>query len=59
MDSQYTPNIVSMDELREAVAASVSLSIEEQQQYSVSAVDGSISPIGPTMGMFPTDPTFP
>jgi hypothetical protein len=53
---QYTPNIVSMDELREAVAASVSLSLEEQQQYSVSA--GSTSPIGPTMGMYPTDPIW-
>ena len=55
MEYQYTPNIVSMDELREAVSASVSLSLEEQQQYSVSAV----SPIGPTMGMYPTEPIAP
>mgnify|MGYP006137212187 CR=1 FL=1 len=52
----YTPNIVSMDELREAVSASVSMSLEEQQLYSISSVD---SPIGPTMGMFPTEPTWP
>lgn len=58
MDSQYTPNIVSMDELREAVAASVSLSHEEQQRYSVSSADGSIGP-GPTMGMYPTFPSDP
>jgi hypothetical protein len=55
MDSQYTPNIVSMDELREVVAFSVSVSLEEQQQASMSAV----SPIGPTMGMYPTDPIDP
>jgi hypothetical protein len=55
MEYQYTPNIVSMDELREAVAASVSVSMEEQQAATVSA----IAPIGPTMGMFPTEPTFP
>lgn len=55
MESQYTPNIVSMDELREAVAASVSASIVEQQA-AISA--GGTSPIGPTMGMFPTDPIW-
>lgn len=55
MDYQYTPNIVSMDELYEAVAASVSASLEEQQAATVSA----LSPIGPTMGMFPTDPIVP
>jgi hypothetical protein len=58
VEYQYTPNIVSMDELREAVAASVSLSREEQQQYSASSADGSIGP-GQTMGMYPTFPSDP
>jgi hypothetical protein len=58
MDHQYTPNIVSMDGLYEAVAASVSLSHEEQQQYSASAANGSIDP-GQTMGMYPTFPSDP
>lgn len=53
MDYLYTPNIVSMDGLYEAVAASVSLSLEEQQQFSVSSTDGTIEP---TMGMFPVEP---
>ena len=52
---QYTPNIVAMDELREAVAASVSASMVEQQ----AAISAGTSPIGPTMGMFPTEPTWP
>lgn len=53
MDYQYTPNIVSMDGLFEAVAASVSLSLEEQQQYSVSSTSSTTEP---TMGMFPVEP---
>ena len=47
MDYQYTPNIVSMDELHEAVVASVHASLEEQQQASTVS---AFSPIGPTMG---------
>jgi hypothetical protein len=58
MEYQYTPNIVSMDGLYEAVAASVSLSQQEQQQYSASAGDGPIGP-GSTMGMYPTFPSDP
>jgi hypothetical protein len=55
MDSQYTPNIVSMDELREAVSASVSASMEEQQAATVSAM----APIGPTMGYHQPYPIEP
>ncbi len=51
MEYQYTPNIVSMDELHEAVAASVSLSMEEQASMASYS-----DPTGPTMGMFPVEP---
>lgn len=54
MEYQYTPNIVSMDGLHEAIAASVSLSMEEQASLSSYS-----EPTGPTMGMYPTEPVEP
>ena len=53
MEYHYAPNIVSMDGFNDAVAASVSLSLEEQQQFSVSS---STSSLEPTMGYYPVEP---
>lgn len=48
---QYSPQTVSLGNLADAAAAGVNLALEDQAQ--------AISPIGPTMGMFPMDPTWP
>lgn len=51
MADSYSPSTVSLANLTEAAAAGVNLAQADQAQ--------AISPIGPTMGMFPTDPTWP
>lgn len=48
---QYN-NIVSMDGLADAAAMGVELALQDQFQASTSAQ----SPIGPTTGMYPSEP---
>jgi hypothetical protein len=48
---EYSPQTVSLGNLSEAAATGVNLALEDQAQ--------AISPIEPTMGMFPTEPTWP
>jgi hypothetical protein len=45
---EYSPQTVSLGSLAEAAAAGVNLALEDQAQ--------ALSPIGPTMGMFPVEP---
>jgi hypothetical protein len=51
MADSYSPSIVSLANLSEAAAAGVNLAQADQAQ--------AIAPIGPTMGMFPTEPSEP
>jgi hypothetical protein len=51
MADSYSPATVSLANLTEAASAGVNLALDDQAQ--------AIAPIGPTMGMFPTEPTWP
>ena len=48
MADSYSPQTVSLGSLTEAAAVGVNLALEDQAQ--------AISPIGPTMGMYPVEP---
>jgi hypothetical protein len=48
MADSYSPQTVSLGSLTEAAAVGVNLALEDQAQ--------AISEIGPTMGMYPTEP---
>jgi hypothetical protein len=49
MSDSYSPSTVSLGNLTEAAAVGVNLAQEDQAQAAGSG-------IGPTMGMFPTEP---
>ena len=48
MADSYSPSTVSLANLTEAAAAGVNLALDDQAQ--------AISPLEPTMGMFPVEP---